>query len=552
MIKSPWSGRLVLVLFLSTVSPIPSLIASEKTNELAFGTYTDFRSSAKEFQELFKLIRLTLRQNAVSFQGKTGTVQGFAAGTAYPQIWLRDASTIIPASRFLYETPFLRSWLEEHLAFQKDDGSLEDWIDSRGKSDKNTTETDQETSAVHAAAQITQIAGPSWLERKIRGETVLSRLEKALESVLRQRFDKAHGLITGAHTADWGDVDIEDPDQNAIYVDQKTHWTCDIYDQSQFCGAAEDLSWMLSACGRPDRSKFWKEQASLVRKNAERWLWQNDKGFYRVHVHLDSLRHDFDEDTMFAMGGNAEAILSGLAAEDRCRRIIETALAKQKEFSMSTISGSLLPPYPKGFFKHPMMDQPFEYQNGGQWDWFGGKIVYAMFEHGFSRVAKDKLLEIARKNIANKGLYEWDSPAGQGRGSAFYSGSAGSLAKALFEGYFGFKIAKDSLSLEPKLGEDRAAAHVYVPVSGLFAAYDYQWDGKKKAVTFRYNSNVKNSGTVKILVPWLSGKSASRENFKNFDVRKDGKKTPFQIALLNRDAFIIVETDFRDHVLEIR
>jgi hypothetical protein len=196
-----------------------------------------------------------------------------------------------------------------------------------------------------------------------------------------------------------------------------------------------------------------------------------------------------------------------------------------------------------------MMDQPFEYQNGGQWDWFGGKIVYAMFEHGFSRIAKDKLLEIARKNIANKGLYEWDSPAGQGRGSAFYSGSAGNLAKALFEGYFGFKIAKDSLSLEPKLGEDRVAAHVYVPVSGLFAAYDYQWDGKKKAVTFRYNSNVKNSGTVKILVPWLSGKSASS---KNFDVRKDGKKTPFQIALLNRDAFIIVETDFRDHVLEIR
>ncbi|MCJ7564166.1 MAG: hypothetical protein MUP52_06210 [Candidatus Aminicenantes bacterium] len=75
---------------------------------------------------------------------------------------------------------------------------------------------------------------------------------------------------------------------------------------------------------------------------------------------------------------------------------------------------------------------------------------------------------------------------------------------------------------------------------------------EKKAVTFRYNSNVKNSGTVKILIPWLSGKSASRENFKNFDVRKDGKKTPFQIALLNRDAFIIVETDFRDHVLEIR
>ena len=36
---------------------------------------------------------------------------------------------------------------------------------------------------------------------------------------------------------------------------------------------------------------------------------------------------------MFAMGGNAEAIISGLASEDQCRRIIETALARQKEFS---------------------------------------------------------------------------------------------------------------------------------------------------------------------------------------------------------------------------
>jgi hypothetical protein len=252
------------------------------------------------------------------------------------------------------------------------------------------------------------------------------------------------------------------------------------------------------------------------------------------------------------MGGNTEAVLSGLASEDKCRRIFEAALAKQKEFSVSTISGSILPPYPKGFFKHPMMDDPFEYQNGGQWDWFGGKLVYAMFERGFSRTAREKLIEIAKKNAANKGLYEWDSPDGRGRGSAFYSGSAGSLSKALMEGYLGFEIAYDSLSLEPKLAEDAAVAHVYIPASGHFAAYEYQWNPAKKTVSFRYNSNIRNMGTVKILVPRIREGEVSNGRFENVEVRRDGTKIAFQSAVLNEDAFILIETDFQDHLLEIR
>ena len=126
--------------------------------------------------------------------------------------------------------------------------------------------------------------------------------------------------------------------------------------------------------------------------------------------------------------------------EAKRSRIIEQALSRQKEFGVSTISGSLLPPYPKGFFKHPALDEPYEYQNGGQWDWFGGRLVLAMFESGFSREAREKLIEIARKNIANGGFYEWDTKDGAGRGSDFYSGSAGSLARALIEGYLGVRI----------------------------------------------------------------------------------------------------------------
>ena len=542
----------VFAFSLFIVGSNPGPCPAQSLKELEFGAFTDVRSSIREFGELLKLIRSTLSHNKVTFQGKTGPISGFAAGTAYPQIWLRDASTIIPASRFFYEMPFLQSWIEEHLAYQRIDGSLEDWIDSRGKADKNTTETDQETSAVRAAAQVTRLAGTAWLEKKIEGATVLSRLEKGLDSVLRLRFDKAHGLLTGAHTADWGDVDMNAPDQRAIYVDRATHWTCDIYDQSQFYAAARELAWMLAAAGRADKAGSWREQAALIQKNADQWLWQKDKGFFRVHIHLDALKHDFDEEAMFAMGGNAEAMISGLASDDQCRRIIETALAFQKRFSMSTISGVLLPPYPRGFFKHPMMDQPYEYQNGGQWDWFGGKLIAAMFEHGFSPAAREKLIEIARKNIANKGLYEWDSPAGQGQGSAFYSGSAGSLSQALFEGYFGFKIAKDSLSLTPKLGADRAMAHVFLPAAGSFAAYDYQWDDRAGVVTFQYNSTISGRGEIKILIPWIRDAAAFAEGLKNIEVRRDGTKIAYQTGLVNNDAFLTVETDFKDHTLTIK
>jgi hypothetical protein len=515
-------------------------------------TRTDIRSDIPEFEELFRLIRQTLSHNKVTFQGKTGMVSGFAAGSAYPQIWLRDSATIVPASRLFYEAPYLRSWLEEHLAFQKSDGSLADWVDSRGTSDKNTTETDQETSAVRSAGQVVRILGKDWLEKRIGGETILSRLDRALQFVLSRRFDKTHGLVTGAHTADWGDVDMDIPDQKAIYVGPKTHWTCDIYDQAQFYGAARELAEMSENCGQADIARFWNERAGEIRKNAERWLWQEARGFYRVHIHLDSLRHNFDEDGMFAMGGNAEAVISGLASGEKAKKIFENALARQKTYGFSTISGSLLPPYPKGLFKHPLMDDPYEYQNGGQWDWFGAKLVYAMFERGFSRTARQKLLEIAKKGAANKGLYEWDTPAGRGQGSAFYSGSAGSLGLALVEGYFGLKISKDSLQLSPRLADGRASVQVLLPAAGVQAAYDYAWDSAKKTLVFRFRSNLKNRGEVKILLPADLAARISTGKSEGLKVSLDGVAIPFRRETSNEDTYLVITADVLNHILEIK
>ncbi len=521
--------------------------------DLAEGKFTAFRSSIPEFETLRKLIRLTLKHNESEFSGRTGNVSAFTAGAGYPQVWLRDAATIIPASRLYYHENYLCSWIEEHVAFQKPDGGLEDWVDAQGRSDKNTVETDQEASAVQAAYQVFLLKGPDWLKKRISGDSIIDRLEKSLHHVFSQRFDEKHGLVTGAHTADWGDVEIVDPDQRAIYVDENTHWTVDIYDQSIVYQACQELSRMFSALAEKEKAASWQKRAESIKKNANRWLWQEDKGFYRVHLHLGSLEHDFDEDDMFAMGGNAQAILAGLADQEKARRIIGRALERQNEFGVSTISGCLLPPYPAGFFKHPAMDEPYEYQNGGQWDWFGGRLVYAMFENGFSRMAKEKLLEIIRKNVANGGLFEWDSRDGAGRGSDYYSGSAGSLAKAMFEGYFGLRVEEKSLLLAPKIGEDEAKVHLYLPAAGIFVAYDYRPDKTEKKISFSSNSNFPYPGKIKLLIPWsFFGFKDREEGKKGLDVRRNGQKIAWELFRLNEDDYIVVASDFRNLTLEIK
>jgi len=512
---------------------------------------TWFRSSLQPINELYELIRITLEQNEVTFKGKTGKVHGFSPGKDYPQIWLRDANTIIPAARYFYEETYLLSWLKEHLYHQKENGSLCDWIDSQGNTDKNTTETDQESSAVQAAYQVYEIMGTKWLKKKIKGERIIDRLETALEYVLFNRFSKEWGLLVGAHTADWGDVDVVDEGQEAVYVDERTKWTSDIYDQAMFYQACVELSEMWESLGEPENARDWYGIASSLHKAANQKLWQEDKGFYRVHVHLSLWEHEFDESDMFAMGGNAVAVVSGLADSSQAQQIIETALKRQKQYKISTISGTLLPPYPANTFEHGLMDQPYEYQNGAQWDWFGGRLITSMFENGFSSQAQDKLMEIIQKNIQNRGFFEWDTREGRGRGSDLFCGSAGVLAQAVVEGYFGVKLRYQSLSIEPKLGEESGHIHVVQPANQRTVEYNYEYDEKDSKITLQYKSSFSGTGMVRILVPQIMGSGKNPPLKQDFVLLIDGKETDFDLKTIHSDQMIEFPTDFKDHTAVI-
>jgi hypothetical protein len=517
------------------------------------GAFTKFHSSVAEFNTLGKLIRLTLENNRIDFKGRTGKVSFFTPGVDYPQVWLRDANTILPLILYFYESSHLTSWLEEHLSFQKADGSLEDWIDSSGESGKNTTETDQETSAVQSAHRVFTLRGPAWLKKRIEEQEIIHRLDRALLYVLDNRFDPKFGLVTGAHTADWGDVDIVDSDERALDVDDRTQWTVDIYDQSMFYLASLQLGDMFAAVGQEQKASFWRTQAETIRANTDKWLWNKEKGFYRIHLHLEDWEHDFDEENILAMGGNCMAILSGISGEEKAAAIIERILERQKTFQVSTISGTLLPPYPENVFRHPLLDAPFEYQNGGQWDWFGGRFIQAMFREGFSDQGREKLIEIAIKNMTHRCLFEWDDRLGTGRGSEDYSGSAGSLGQALFEGYFGILWTEDSFHLQPRLGRDSGRIHVFIPAADTFIAYEYIYFPEEERIEFSFNSDSETKGKIRLLSPWKDlGNESNEGKGPNLFVRLDEIEIPFSLQHLNSDTYIVLETDFKHHTLSIQ
>jgi hypothetical protein len=539
---------------------------------------TAYSSADPQLDRLQDFFRPTLESNQKSFDGRSGPVRGFGAGAVYPQVWLRDSATIIPASRFYYPAEYLTSWLEEHLSHQQEDGGLFDWIAPASASnflpvaprardvftagfnaarvptegpqltisaDKNTTEADQETSAVIAAAQVFAITrDQAWLRKNLDGRTLLQRLDSALEYLLRRKFNPTYGLLTNSFTADWGDLSPTYPDQRSIYADERTPAVVGLYTNAQFYRAAEGLSGLYHAVGNQSRADYWRTRAVAVKDNINRHLWQDERGFYRLHLNVAPERVAGlpDDAHIYATGGNALAALYRIADDSQAARIFEVARARQHEFGLSTVSGTLLPPYPSSFFRYPLMSEEYSYQNGGQWDWLGGRLLLAEFERGHAADAFRQLVEIAAKSVANHGLHEWHTRDGRGQGSPNYAGNVGALGGALFEGLFGVYLSREQLDLRIRLGARSGALYLYEPATDNYVAYDYCHDAETRTVRLIYESDVAAPGRLSLLVP---------EGRRVAELRLDGEQREFEEELVGRDRYVSVGTDWRRHRLEL-
>ncbi len=323
---------------------------------------------------------------------------GLNAGSGYGEVWIRDLNTFIELALQVQDSTEIRRALLVFFHFQGADGNIidgyipaenasvgYDYIESASmpqlKGHKNTVETDQESSLVQAIFKYVEVTGDrSILRETIEGKSVLERLQMALDYVLTSRFNTEYGLVWGATTVDWGDVQPEH--EWGVEFDRNSHRAIDIYDNAMAVVAIEDLISMLSASGAG--VSRWSGARDRIRFNVRRHLWDVSRHKFRPHIYLDGspFPEDFEEGRIYYHGGTAIAIEAGFLTRDEIALVLQDMRNNVRFAQAASIGLTVFPVYPAGYFKNPQM-QPYSYQNGGDWSWFGGRMVQQLIEHGF-------------------------------------------------------------------------------------------------------------------------------------------------------------------------
>lgn len=408
---------------------LKKLVSREFKNRYLTTFYLTRNSTINRIQYLLRMI---LKNNEIVHNNK---IIGFSPGSNYPQIWIRDTATFINLARYHYPRAPLERSLELFLVHQRPNGEIPDWVDVDGRTDKNTVSTDQESSLVIAAFELAT-ENPRWLSRSVGGIPVHRRLEKALEWVWKYRRDPNLNLISSGLTADWGDVENSYPDQRATKLSPLSQKVFSIYTQSKYIQAMERMVRIHRYLNKNQKARKWKQRLETVSTQTKKRLYLKNRGYFLIHYCPQPHRYVDFERQILAVGGNAEAMLAGLMDRDQIRQFIQVLEKRREKHRLPNVSFCLIPPYPAGFFPHPAMKNPWVYQNGGQWDWIGGRLVKALFLNSFREKALQYLLEIIKKNLKNFTIFEWEDKNGYSPwGAKFYTGAAGVIGDAILNGY---------------------------------------------------------------------------------------------------------------------
>jgi glycogen debranching enzyme len=371
---------------------------------------------------------------------------GLTAGSGYGEVWIRDLNTFIEVALEVNEPQRFREALLTFFKFQGATGDIVDGYIPRDRAKgyyqyrssllattvlahKNTAETDQESSLVQAVRKYIRVTGDrALLDEAVAGRPVRERLAQALDYVLKERFDSTYGLVWGATTADWGDVQPEQPSD--VELDASSHRAIDIYDNAMFLIAIEDYLQIVGE-DASDAAR-WQSVRDDLKRNVRRYLWDAQKQKFVPHLYLagSPFAGDFDESAIYYHGGTAVAIEAGLLTRDETAGALEHMRADVRQAGAGSIGLTLFPTYPKGAFKTPGMD-PYSYQNGGDWPWFGGRMIQQLIRQGFVADAYRELKPMVTRAQRAGDFYEWWSLDNQPRGSGQFRGSAGVLGRAI-------------------------------------------------------------------------------------------------------------------------
>jgi glycogen debranching enzyme len=371
---------------------------------------------------------------------------GFNAGDGYREVWIRDYNTFIELAGQVYPKEELKENLLVFFRMQGTDGNIIDGftpidkvdktsddfiyseIEPRYAGHKNTVETDQESSLIQAVYKYIQITGDrSILNEQVANKTVASRMEEAMAFLMNHRYNQQYGLIIGATTADWGDVQ---PEHGwGVDLDANTHPAIDIYDNAMFIIALNDLTEML-----PQTKEKWGKIRDNIAQNSRKYLWDEQKQKFIPHLYLEKgspFPADFDESQIYYFGGTAIAIEAGLLSKKEIKSSLDEMIRRVKQAGAPSIGLTLYPPYPEGFFANKIMNPVYSYQNGGDWTWFGGRMIQQLIKNGFVEEAYQQVQPMVKRVKDNNGFYEWYSIDNKPRGSGTFRGEAGVLYKAI-------------------------------------------------------------------------------------------------------------------------
>ncbi|GAA3986711.1 hypothetical protein [Mucilaginibacter dorajii] len=372
-------------------------------------------------------------------------LSGFSAGTSYNEVWIRDFNTFIKGSLQAHPKEEVKNNLLMFFKIQGEDGNIVDGVVDSAKANvgykyryspllrgwaahKNTVETDQESSLVQAVKKYIDVTGDkSILTEVIGGKTVLERMEDAFVYLQKDRWSKQYGLVTGATTIDWGDVQSESG--WGVAINDKTKWTIDIYDNAMFVKALHDFEAMKPK-GYKEKQN-WALVAVNTTKNVRRYLWDKPTLKYIPHIYLNGspFSPDFNEKEILYTGGSVCAIIAGFNTPAEVKEINRQMVAAAAKENHGTIGITVYPPYPAK--QYPNM-QPYNYQNGGDWTWFGGRMIAPLVDYGYVNEAYAELSPMLDRALANKGFFEWyDVQTGAPKGSGDFRGEAGVLYEAI-------------------------------------------------------------------------------------------------------------------------
>jgi hypothetical protein len=400
-------------------------------------------TGSKQKQALYK--KLSEDQSVAYTKKKAVEIieTGFNAGDGYREVWIRDYNTFIELAAKVHSADELKENLLVFFRMQGDDGNIIDGftprqdtivrydfiysdLEPRYAGHKNTVETDQESSLVQAVYKYIRATGDrSILEEEIAGKSVAERMEQAMDFLMEHRYAEEYRLLWGATTADWGDVQPEH--DWGVDLDENTHRAIDIYDNAMMIIALDNLMEML-----PQTKEKWGSVRDQLATNSRKYLWDAENQKFIPHIYLEGspFPDDFNENEIYYFGGTAIAIEAGLLSKDEIRASLNEMVSRVKQSGAASIGLTLYPVYPEGFFKNKGM-HPYGYQNGGDWTWFGGRMIQQLVANGFLQEAYEQLRPMTERVAKNKGFYEWYTINNEPRGSGTFRGSAGVLYVAI-------------------------------------------------------------------------------------------------------------------------